>query len=443
MARRKHEPELAGITAITHEGRGIADLPGKKVFVDGALPGERVRLLRVRRRRNYDEARLEAVLEASPDRVEPRCAVYGICGGCSMQHLAAERQIETKERVLLDSLERIGRVVPRRVLEPLRGPSWRYRRRARLGVRYVAGKGRVLVGFRERYKPYVTDTGRCEVLADPVGGLLGELGELVSGLSVREQIPQIEVAVGDNLPALVLRVLVAPSAEDRARLRGFAQRHGIWFYLQTGAADTLEPLAAADGSAPAPLHYVLPEFDVVVRFRPLDFIQVNGPLNRALVSRAVGLLAPERTDRVLDLYCGIGNFTLPLARHAGEVLGVEGSADLVARARQNATLNGLDNVRFLQRDLAEVGPAETWLAAEWDRVLLDPARPGADALVRHFAVAPPRRLVYVSCHPGTLARDAGTLTASGRLQLSAAGVLDMFPHTSHMESIAVFDRNDL
>lgn len=440
MARREREPEEAGIVGITHDGRGIADVTGKKVFVDGALAGERVRFRRVRRRKNFDEARLEAVLEPSQDRVEPGCAVYGICGGCSLQHLAAERQIEAKQQVLLDNLERIGGVVPERVLEPLRGPVWHYRRRARLGVRYVAGKGRVLVGFRERFKPYVTDTGRCEVLAEPVGSLLGALGELISGLSIREQIPQIEVAVGDNLTALVLRVLQAPTAEDEARLRDFAVQHGLWFFLQTGGAETVEPLPAADGSLPEPLRYRLPEFDLAIDFRPLDFIQVNGALNRLLVARAVELLGPEANERVLDLFCGIGNFTLPLARRAGEVLGIEGSADLVRRAEHNAAANELANVRFLHRDLAEPDPSERWLQDDWDRVLLDPARPGADVLARHFAARPPRRLVYVSCHPGTLARDAATLTATGRLRLCAAGVLDMFPHTSHMESIAVFDR---
>ncbi|HKL62004.1 MAG TPA: 23S rRNA (uracil(1939)-C(5))-methyltransferase RlmD [Woeseiaceae bacterium] len=440
MARKQREPEEARILGITHEGRGIAEVPGKKVFVDGALAGERVRFVRVRRRKNYDEARLEAVLEASPHRVEPGCAVYGLCGGCSLQHLAAERQIEAKQQVLLDNLERIGCVVPGQVLEPLRGPAWHYRRRARLGVRYVRGKGRVLVGFRERFKPYVTDTGRCEVLAEPVGGLLGELAELIAGLSVRELIPQIEVAVGDDLTALVLRVLQVPSAEDEARLLDFAAAHGLWFFLQTGGAETVEPLPAADASLPEPLCYGLPEFDLAIRFRPLDFIQVNGVLNRALVSRAVDLLGPAPHERVLDLFCGIGNFTLPLARRSGEVLGIEGSADLVRRAEGNAAANGLGNVTFLQRDLAEPDASERWLRADWDRVLLDPARPGADVLARHFAARPPRRLVYVSCHPGTLARDAGTLTATGRLRLSAAGVLDMFPHTSHMESIAVFDK---
>jgi 23S rRNA (uracil1939-C5)-methyltransferase len=441
MTRRaKREPEVAGITGITHDGKGIADIPGKKVFVDGALPGERVRLLRMRRRRNFDEARLEEVLEASPDRVEPRCGVYGICGGCSLQHLAAERQAEAKQRVLLDNLERIGRVVPARVLEPLRGPAWNYRRRARLGVRYVAGKGRVLVGFRERYKPYVTDTSRCEVLVEPVGSLIGELAALIFRLSVREQIPQIEVSAGDNVVALVLRVLDRPSPEDEELLREFAAAHGIRFFLQTGGAETVAPLADADGGLPESLRYELPEFDLTLRFMPLDFIQVNGALNRALVSRAVELLAPQDGDRVLDLFCGLGNFSLALARRAREVLGIEGSEDLVARAEANAASNGLDNARFLQRDLSGIDTTDAWLRTDWDRVLLDPARPGADALAAHFAASPPERLVYVSCHPGTLARDAGILSGGGRLRLSAAGVLDMFPHTGHMESIAVFDR---
>ncbi len=442
MARRTpREPEVADITGITHDGKGVADVPGKKVFVDGALPGERVRFVRMRRRRNFDEARLDTLLEASSDRVEPRCSVYGICGGCSLQHLAAERQIEAKQRVLLDNLQRIGGVVPERVLEPLRGPVWGYRRRARLGVRHVRGKGRVLAGFRERYKPYVTDTERCEVLVEPVGSLIGELAELISGLSIREQIPQIEVSAGDNVTALVLRVLAPPSADDETRLRDFAASHGIWFFLQSGGAETVVPLPDAEGRLPEPLQYALPEFDLALRFMPLDFIQVNGALNRALVSRALELLAPQADERVLDLFCGLGNFTLALARHAGEVLGIEGSEELVARARANAARNGLENVRFLRRDLATIDTTEAWAGRGWDRVLLDPARPGADALARHFAAAPPQRLVYVSCHPGTLARDAGILTAAGGLRLSAAGVLDMFPHTAHMEAIAVFDTN--
>ncbi len=253
---------MLAIRGITHEGRGIADAPGKVVFVDGALPGETVRLQRVRRRRNYDEARLEAVLEASPDRVEPRCDVYGLCGGCSLQHLAADRQIEVKQDVLLDNLERIGRVRPARVLEPLRGPAWAYRRRARLGVRYVPGKGRALVGFRERYKPYVTDTARCEVLAAPVGALLAPLAELISGLSIRAEIPQIEVSVTEDRTALVLRVLAAPSEEDRVSLGRFAESRGVEFFLQTGGRDSVKPLAAGDETGPAPLAYELPEFDV-------------------------------------------------------------------------------------------------------------------------------------------------------------------------------------
>ncbi|HUO82927.1 MAG TPA: 23S rRNA (uracil(1939)-C(5))-methyltransferase RlmD [Gammaproteobacteria bacterium] len=426
-------PEVADIVAMTHDGRGIARVSGKTVFVDGALEGESVSLVRTRRRRNFDEARLERVLVNAPERVTPRCAYFGTCGGCTLQHVTRARQLELKQRVLLDSLERIGGVRPAGVLEPLSGPSWGYRRRARLGVRDVPGKGRVLVGFRERAKPYVADMLRCEVLVPPFGGLVEPLSALIGALDIRRQVPQIEIAAGDTRSALVLRVLVAPSAADIETLRGFSAAHGLDLYLQTGGPGTVRPL---DGDAVA-LEYTLPRFGLTLAFEPTDFVQVNAALNRALVGRVVDLLAPGRGDRVLDLFCGLGNFTLPLSLGAAHVTGVDGDRGLIARARANAARNGIGNARFVTADLFD--PSAACLREPADLVLLDPPRAGAAEAVAAGAGRGARRIVYVSCHPASLARDAGVLVRDHGFTLTAAGIADMFPHTAHVESVAVFD----
>lgn len=436
---RRAEPETATIAAATHDGRGIVAGEGKKVFVAGALAGERVRFLRRARRRNYDEAELLEVLEPSPERTVARCAVFGRCGGCSLQHVGPEAQRAIKFRALADNLERIGRVKPVRWLEPVAAEPWHYRRRARLAVKDVPAKGRVLVGFRERHAPFVTDMHRCEVLARPVDGLIAPLAELIAGLAVRARVPQVEVAVADNAVALVFRVLDPPGPADRDAFARFAARHGVQVWLQPGGLDSLEPLAPAD---PAPLVYSLTAFGVTMTFAPTDFVQVNAAVNEAMVSRAVELLAPGPNDRVLDLFCGIGNFSLPLARRAGEVLGIEGEASLVTRARRNAEANGIGNVRFRTADLACVDGQEDWFRGPWQRVLLDPARTGADRIVTHMQRLGPERVVYVSCHPGTLARDAGVLVREQGYRLEAAGIVDMFPHTAHVESVAVFAKEN-
>ncbi|HEX5787583.1 MAG TPA: 23S rRNA (uracil(1939)-C(5))-methyltransferase RlmD [Woeseiaceae bacterium] len=436
---RRPEPEVATIAGVTHDGRGIVSGDGKKVFVAGALAGERVRYLRRKRRRNYDEAELLEVLDATPERVKARCAAYGRCGGCSLQHVGADAQRAIKFRTLADNLERIGRVTPARWLEPLAGDPWHYRRRARLAVKDVPAKGRVLVGFRERHAPLVTDMARCEVLARPVDGLIGALSDLLAGVALRARVPQIEVAVADNAVALVFRVLDEPGQGDRAALARFAAQHDIQVWLQPGGLESLVPLAPAD---PAPLVYTLPAFDLTITFEPVDFVQVNAALNEAMVSLAVGLLAPVPGDRVLDLFCGIGNFTLPLARRAGEVLGLEGDASLVARAGANAAANGIGNARFRVADLSLVDGREDWFARPWDLVLLDPARNGAAEVAARMQKLGPRRVVYVSCHPGTLARDAGTLVHEQGYRLEAAGIVDMFPHTAHVESVAVFAKEN-
>ena len=438
MARGKRQPETATIISVTHDGRGIADTPGKKVFVAGALEGEEVRFVRRKSRRNFDEAELLDVVTASPQRVEARCAAFGRCGGCSLQHVSIEQQRGIKSATLRDNLERIGRVEPGHWLEPVTGPEWNYRRRARLAVKDVSAKGRVLVGFRERHAPYITDMHRCEVLARPVDGLIDALSDLIGRLSVSARLPQIEIAVADNATALVFRVLDPPASRDLEAFRGFGGEHGVRVYLQPGGLDSLQRLhPAGDDEA---LCYTLPEFDIRIEFEPVDFVQVNAGVNRAMVGKAIELLEPAPDDRVLDLFCGIGNFSLPLARRSGEVLGLEGEATLVARAGHNAAANRIENAEFRQADLAAIDGTESWLRDPCDRLLLDPARSGAAQVVAHIGRIDPERIVYVSCHPGTLARDAGVLVNEAGYTLEAAGIIDMFPHTAHVESIAVFEK---
>jgi 23S rRNA (uracil1939-C5)-methyltransferase len=432
----KHPVEVEVID-LAHDGRGVARLNGKTVFIAGALPGERVLARRVRSRSRHDEALLEGVLTASADRVEPPCRHYGRCGGCALQHLAPARQIEAKQTQLLSELARIGKVTPERVLEPLTGPLLGYRRRARLGVRVLPKSGRAIVGFRERTSALLANVRECLVLAPPVGGMTDALGTLISGLSIATHIPQIEVAIGERVTVLVLRVMVAPSDADIDQLRQFGAAHNVAFWLQTGGVETARPIDPMT----VPLDYTIPAFDVRLDFEPLDFVQVNAQLNRAMIAHALTLLDPGPEDRVLDLYCGLGNFTLPLARRAGAVVGVEGDEGLVARARRNAAANGLSNVRFAVADLSKTVEAEAWAKERYDLVLLDPPRAGALEMLEIIARTGARRVVYVSCHPGSLARDAGHLVERLGFRLVAAGAMDMFPQTGHVESIAVFERD--
>jgi 23S rRNA (uracil1939-C5)-methyltransferase len=436
----RREPETAEVVGLTHEGEGIVRA-GKTVFVAGALPGETVSFERTRTHRRHDEGRLLQVLRPAPQRVAPRCAHFGVCGGCALQHLAPEEQLALKEKELRDNLERLARVQCRSWLPPLRGPVWAYRRRARLGAKYVTKKGKVVVGFRERLAPYVADVTHCEVLAPPVGELIQPLAQLLGALEIRQQVPQIEVAVADDDTALVLRVLAAPGEGDRAKLRDFAVRHSVRLYLQTGGLDSIAPLTAAQ-PAPEPLSYALPDFGLTLQFTPTDFVQVNGLLNRELVRRAVELLAPTPQARVLDLYCGLGNFTLALARAAGSVVGVEGESGLVERARHNARHNGLANVEFHMGDLSKPPqPQAGWLRGSYTHVLLDPPRVGAaPEMLAAIARLDPQRILYVSCHPGSLARDLGLLVHEHGFTLESAGVIDMFPHTAHVESMALLRR---
>jgi 23S rRNA (uracil1939-C5)-methyltransferase len=433
----KPEPaiETAEIESLDQEGRGVAHVAGKAVFVDGALPGESVRFRRTRRQRRFDEAAVVEVLRASPDRVAPRCRHFGVCGGCSLQHLDHAAQLAAKQGVVADALARIGGVEPDRWFAPLAGPAWAYRRRARLGCKLVDKKGKALVGFRERGSPLLADLQSCEVLAPPVGGLIAPLAELVGELDIRRRVAQVEVAVADGVTALVLRVLEEPTPADLAKLAAFEASHGVALYLQRGGLDTVAAL-----TPPAvPLRYALPGLPAGIEFAPTDFVQVNGALNRLMVERAIELLDPRPADRALDLFCGLGNFSLPLARHVAAVVGVEGDAALVARARANAARNGIGNASFHAADLAAGAQDGAWARAAWDLVLLDPPRAGAREILPVAASSRPRRIVYVSCHPGSFARDVGILAGEHGYRLVAAGIMDMFPHTSHVESIALFE----
>jgi 23S rRNA (uracil1939-C5)-methyltransferase len=432
--------EVADVAALTLEGAGVLAPQGKRVLVPGALAGERVRFERRQRRRNYDEGVLLEVLTASPDRVTPECRYFGTCGGCALQHLSPEGQVVMKQASLLDSLARIGGgLTPARVLPPVTGAVWGYRRRARLAVRDVPRKGRVLVGFREQAKPWVADMLSCATVHESISSLIPALSELTGQLSIRARLPQFEATVADNALALVVRVLDPPTPGDLDLLGAFARDHQVRLYLQPGNPESVRPLTGED---PGPdLHYTIPAYRLQVAFGPTDFIQVHRDVNLQMIDQAIGLLAPGSSDRVLDLYCGIGNFTLPLARCAAEVVGVEGARAAVRRAESNAAIAGLGNCRFVEADLAGSGTEGAWTRERFDLALLDPPRTGAAELLPALAGVGPRRIVYVSCHPGTLARDAGILVREHGYALVAAGIMDMFPHTSHVESMALFERN--
>jgi len=431
------------------EGQGA----GKVVFIEGALPGERVQVNISRKKNNWEQGTVSAIARESAQRVTPGCPHFGLhagaCGGCKMQHLHPAAQVAVKQRVLEDNLWHLAKVKPERVLRPIEGPAWGYRWRARLSVRYVIKKGVVLVGFHERKSRYVADMGVCPVLPPEVSALLPSLRALVAGMDQRDRLPQIELAAGDSVLALVLRHLEPLTAPDLARLRAFAAGHGVQWWLQPKGPDTVHLL---DEGGP-PLAYALPEFGVTMPFKPTDFTQVNPHINRVLVGQALRHLAPQQHERVIDWFCGLGNFSLPLATLAGEVLGIEGSETLVQRARDNAALNGLAaNTAFAARNLFDITAEKLVQDGEAQRWLVDPPREGAFALAKALAELhaappvpgwqPPRRIVYVSCNPATLARDAGLLVHQAGYRCTAAGVVNMFPHTAHVESMAVFDRAD-
>ncbi len=443
MGRRRRRARLpegefeARIDSMGHDGRGVARIEGKATFIHGALPGESVLFRYTKRRRSHDEGQTVAVVSASPDRVVPRCVHYGVCGGCSLQHISPEAQIAAKQAILLENLRTIGKVQPAAVLPPIVNDfPWGYRRKARLGVKEVVRKGKVLVGFRERGSSFVADLSQCHVLHPRVGELLPALSALIGSLSISQRLPQIEMAMDDEQCVLILRILEPLSTQDEHRLSAFQAEHDIVFYLQPGGPDSVTPLGAD-----VDLQNRLPAYSISLHFEPSDFTQVNSDINRKMVERAMTLLDPQRNDRVLDLFCGIGNFTLPIARNCAQVVGVEADPGLVARARGNAERNGLVNSLFYTADLYAELTSEPWMQQRFDKALLDPPRSGALSALALLPKLGIRHIVYVSCSPGTLARDAGELVDKHGYRLSRAGVMDMFPHTAHVESIALFERD--
>lgn len=432
--------EVLLIESLDLEARGVARREGKVVFVEGALPTERVSARTHRSKPSYEVARLETIHRESALRVKPRCPHFGVCGGCVMQHLESTAQVAVKQRALEDSLSHIGAVKPQRILPALHGPTWGYRFRARLSVKWVAKKDTVLVGFHERKSSFVADIKTCYVLPPHVAALLMPLREMVRQLSAPDKIPQIEVSVGDQVTALVLRHMMPLTEEDKAVLNTFADKHRIQWWLQSKGPDTVHAMVPDHEEQ---LAYTLPEFGLRMPYRPTDFTQVNHHINRALISRALNLLGVHKTDRVADMFCGLGNFTLPLATQAGEVVGVEGSQMLTDRAQFAARQAGILNAHFHTLNLFEVDLAWLNSLGHFDRMLIDPPREGAQALCAALAQLPkadrPVRIVYVSCNPATLARDAAMLVTEGGYTLKSAGVVNMFPHTGHVESIAVFE----
>ncbi len=441
------------IESLDAEGRGVGHLKnedetaGKVIFVEGALPGERVQFESWRKKKSWEIARVVTLFNESSMRAKPRCPHFGVCGGCSMQHLEPSAQVAVKQRILEDNLWHIGRTRPERLLRPVYGPFWGYRYRARLSVNYVPKKGGILVGFHERKSRFVADMTSCAVLPKMVSDLLIPLRQMIGSLSIYDKVPQIELAIGENggqkVVAMVLRIMAPLSAEDESRLKSFADQYQVQWWLQTKGPDTVTLFYPTTKE----LQYALPEFNVVMPFKPSDFTQVNYHINQVLVSRAVRLLDIQEDDRVGDLFCGLGNFTLPIARYAREVVGMEGSSTLTERAKSAAILNGVaEKTEFYTRNLFEMTESEWVSLGKFDRLLLDPPRDGAYAVCQTIAGLTgdnaqfkPKRIVYVSCNPATLARDAGVLVNEGGYVLRAAGVVNMFPHTSHVESVAVFD----
>ena len=438
--RKKKYPQDAvkvEIESLSHDGRGIAHCDGKTVFIHGVLPGETITFIYTDIRKDIAEGRLDTVLQASPLRIEPKCPHSGVCGGCSLQHLDSSEQIKVKRDLLEGQLRHIGKVEPDGFFPSLTGPHWGYRHKARLGVKYVAKKGRVLVGFRERGSSFLAEIERCVVLDPKVGNQLLRLSELIGSLSIYQKMPQIEMAMGDSRCALVFRVLETPSDSDKILLRQFASQFEFDVYLQPAGPDSIVPLYPTD---PPDVSYSLPQYKIDFAFKPTEFTQVNVEINRKMVDRVIEVLQLDSEDIVLDLFCGLGNFTLPIATFAGSVVGVEGSYSLVERAKENSRRNGLLNVGYYVSDLAGDLTGQPWINRNYNKVLLDPSRAGAQEILPYFRKWNTERIVYVSCNPSTLARDAGILVNDLGYRLVMAGVMDMFPQTAHVESIALFQK---
>ena len=458
MRKRRHKspadlalaPLLtATIESLDQEGRGVAHVEGKTIFIDGALPTEKVTFRSHRIKPSYEVANVVDVLKQSNQRVVPKCPHFGLCGGCKLQHLDFAAQVANKQRLLENDLKHIGKVKPDNMLPPIYGPTWGYRHKARLSVKYVEKKQRVLVGFNEKATRYVADMNSCEVLVPEVSALIAPLQALIVQLSIRDKLPQIELAVGeadlaDGLPVivLILRIMGELTPSDEALLKAFADEHSVQIWTQTKGPDTIKPyypLGSSTQVLPA-LKYSLPEFDLTYPFKPNEFTQVNPQINQVMIRRAMQLLAPQVNEKIADFFCGIGNFTLPIARSGAQVLGLEGLANLVDRANESAALNGITNTQFGVADLFKMTPADLTALGRFDKWLIDPPRDGAFELIKSLdASNSPQRIVYVSCNPATLARDAGVLVNEKGYVLKAAGVINMFPHTSHVESIASFE----
>ncbi|TGN41056.1 23S rRNA (uracil(1939)-C(5))-methyltransferase RlmD [Marinobacter confluentis] len=444
MSRRRRkplpqEPVRCQIETLSHDGRGIARDNGKTQFVDGALPGETVMAKVVGSRSKFDELRTLEVLEATAERITPPCDFADLCGGCSLQHMSGDAQIQFKEQTLREHFAHFGGVEPEEWVAPMRSESLGYRRKARLGVKYVPARESVLVGFREKRNSFLTDIDRCVVLDPRIGEKIMPLRELLHSLEAFRRVPQVEVACGDDVAAMVFRNMDDLCASDREALIAFGQAHDLHIYLQPKGPDTVHRIWPETG--PERLSYRLDEFDLTMAFHPMDFTQVNAELNRTMVHRAIEWLDVQPDDRVLDLFCGLGNFTLPLARKAGKVVGVEGDEAMVVRGRENAEANQLSNVEFHGADLQADFTRQSWAAEGFDRVLIDPPRSGAQEVCEYLTSFGAKRVVYVSCNPATLARDAGVLVRNG-YRLVRAGVMDMFPHTTHVESMALFERKE-
>ena len=437
--RKKRLPEETvevTIESLSDEGRGIAHVDDRPVFIDQALAGERVVFKYTRLTSKIAEGRAIEILHPSADRADPRCSAFGRCGGCSLQHMDGRAQIALKQATLLRHLKHIGHVVPDTVLQPITGSVWGYRSKARLGVRYVTKKDRVLVGFRERGSSFITETDCCEILHPTVGGIIGELADCIARLQLKRHMPQIEVSAGDNQTVLVFRHLEDMPEDDREKLIALAKKHRLVVMLQAGSPDDLELLWPESVD---PLLYTLPDYNIKIEFQPGDFTQVNNEINRKMIKQAIGLLQLDKDDAVLDLFSGLGNFTLPIAKHCASVTGVEGSQVMVNKARANAERNGIANVSFHFADLYSDEIRHTqWIKQQYNKILLDPPRSGATAVLDYIRRMKAERIVYVSCHPATLARDAGVIVNELGYRLTHAGVMDMFPHTAHVESIAVF-----
>jgi 23S rRNA (uracil1939-C5)-methyltransferase len=440
-AKKKPLPEIplqVTIESLTHDGRGVAHIDGKVVFIDEALPGEEVEFVYTEIRKDFAEGRVLKLLSQAKDRVEPKCAHFGLCGGCSFQHVDSSAQIRIKQDLLAEQFKRLGKVTIPEFWAPLDGPHWGYRRKARMGVKYVAKKNRMFVGFRERRHQYLAEIDSCVVMHPSVGTKLLALGELISDLTVRDKIPQIEVAIGESQCVLAIRVMEPPTDADQDKMRAFGQEHNLTLCLQPKGPDTIVPLT---GEAEVIPTYALSDLNIEFKFRPAMFTQVNYEINQLMINRVLETLQLNDSDHVLDLFCGLGNFTLPMAKHAKQVTGIEGDLPLVEHARENARHNGIENVAFYAADLSKDISDYPWANRRYNKILLDPSRAGAAEVLPHIKKWQAQLILYVSCNPSTLARDAGILVNELGYRLIRAGVMNMFPQTAHVESMALFEKS--